>query len=115
MAVSTERDQPHEGDLVGREGQGADGIPKRDFTNYPQTWSFKVKRDGGGLICYAEGYDLKEGFFNIKLSFENRKWVIVKVEGAQGAKELTQEVNDEFFRQFAAHKARYLHKRKCKT
>lgn len=100
---------------MGRKDQGATGVSQRDFTNYPQTWEFQVKRGSSGLICYAQGYDLQEGFFNVMLEFKDRKWEIATIAGSQGATEFSKEVNDEFFRQFAAHKARYLHKRKCKT
>ena len=107
--------KPQGRNMVGCEDQSTEGIPKRDFTNYPQTWSFNVKRESRGLVCYAQGYDLQEGFFNVMLAFENKKWVVVKIVGADDRQDMSHEVKNEFFRQFAAHKARYLHKRKCKT
>jgi len=93
--------------MVECENQQTGGIPKPDFTTYVETWSFKIKRGGRGLICYAQGYDLQEGFFKVDLVYEDKKWILAKVEGDKG-QEMGAGVEVEMFRQFAAHKARYL-------
>ena len=109
MAVSTERDQSHEGNLVGCESERADGIQNRDFTNYPQTWSFKIKKGNYGLSCYALGHDVaSRGIYEITLRWRDKKWEIIT---STGPDEMSPEVTNEMYRQFAAYKARYLAKK----
>ena len=98
--------------MVGCENQGAEGVRKRDFINYPETWAFKVKRDATGLVCYAMGHDVESrGIFEVMLRFKDKNWKLESVKEYTGQK-MSTEIEHEMFRQFAAHKARYLAKKK---
>ena len=106
---ATDGDKPHERNLVGCESESTSRVP-RDFTNYPQTWAFNVKRDEHGLICYAMGHDVKsEGLYQITLRYTEKKWELI---ASPDASLMGGDVEHEMFRQFAAHKARYLNKKK---
>jgi hypothetical protein len=95
--------------MVECENKRSEGIPKRDFLNYPETWSFTVKHDAAGLVAYALGHDVKTGgIFEVVLRYRDKKWKLEKVKGLEGEEELGEEIENEMFREFAAHKARYL-------
>jgi hypothetical protein len=80
--------------------------------NYPETWSFTVKRDPAGLVAYALGHDVTtRGIFAVVLRYRDKKWKLEKVKGLEGEEELNDEIETEMFRQFAAHKARFLAKK----
>lgn len=80
--------------------------------NYPETWSFTVKRDPAGLVAYALGHDVTtRGIFAVVLRYRDKKWKLEKVKGLEGEEELGAEIEIEMFRQFAAHKARFLAKK----
>ena len=76
-------------------------------TSYQETWVFSVKRVSGKLCCYAKGFDMVEGYFKVVLVYDNAKWDIASASGQNGSK-MSPELEHEMFRQFAAHKARYL-------
>ena len=98
--------------MVECESKGPEGILKRDFINYPETWSFTVKHDPAGLVAYALGHDAKtRKIFDVALRYRDKKWKLEKVEGLEGETELGEDIENEMFRQFAAHKARYLKKK----
>ena len=66
------------------------------------------------------GHDVKtRALFEVKLRYQNRApdygsggWGLIASTGADG---MPEEIEKEMFRQFAAHKARYLNKRKSST
>jgi hypothetical protein len=71
-----------------------------------------VKRDAAGLACYALGHDVTtRGIFAVVLRYQDKKWKLEKVKGVEGEEKLSFEIEAEMFRQFAAHKARYLNKK----
>ena len=83
----------------------------RSYIDYPETWKFTICKGAKGLTCTAEGGCVKIGeFYRVKFYWEGRKrkWLIKSVKNLTNDRTMPLYVEEEMFRQFAAHKARYL-------
>ena len=78
--------------------------------NYPETWFFQVFRSKGRLACLAYGHSVEESMIlSARLTYQDKEWVLDSMKSLKGDGVFVDEaVKREFWRQFAAFKARYL-------